>query len=183
MLYHKGGTRATPKAKSPSASRPSRDLERDLHIRRVSRFQCENWGYVMAASADAILVVDDEPSDLEMVRTAIEGLGYEVLAAEDGQGALNLYRQCGKQVVLLVADVAMSPMNGCELALQLAAIQMNLKVLFISGYAGAGVLRREKVADLNAEFLRKPFTAEQLTTQVRALLAAQDVKTVQSGGQ
>ena len=120
-------------------------------------------------------MVDDEPSDLEMVRKAIEGLGYEVLAAEDGQSALNLYRQCGKQVVLLVADVAMSPMNGCELALQLAAIQMNLKVLFISGYAGAG--------DLNAEFLRKPFAAEQLTTHVRALLAAQDIKTVQSGGQ
>jgi CheY-like chemotaxis protein len=137
----------------------------------------------MAAPGDAILVVDDEPSDLEMVRKAIEGLGYEVLAAEDGQSALNLYRQCGKQVVLLVADVAMSPMNGCELALQLAAIQMNLKVLFISGYAGAGVLRRERVADLNAEFLRKPFTAEQLTTHVRALLAAQDIKTVQSGGQ
>ena len=128
-------------------------------------------------------MVDDEPSDLEMVRKAIEGLGYEVLAAEDGQSALNLYRQCGKQVVLLVADVAMSPMNGCELALQLAAIQMNLKVLFISGYAGAGVLRRERVADLNAEFLRKPFAAEQLTTHVRALLAAQDIKTVQSGGQ
>ena len=128
-------------------------------------------------------MVDDEPSDLEMVRKAIEGLGYKVLAAEDGQSALNLYRQCRKQVVLLVADVAMSPMNGCELALQLAAIQMNLKVLFISGYAGAGVLRRERVADLNAEFLRKPFTAEQLTTHVRALLAAQDIKTVQSGGQ
>jgi len=159
-----------------------RDPERDLHTMRVSRFQCEDWGYEMAAPGDAILVVDDEPSDLELVRKAIEGLGYEVLAAEDGQSALNLYRQCGKQVVLLVADVAMSPMNGCELALQLAAIQMNLKVLFISGYAGAGVLRREKVADLNAEFLRKPFTAEQLTTQVRALLA-QDIKTTQSGGQ
>lgn len=160
-----------------------RDLERDLHTMRVSRFQCENWGYEMAAPGDAILVVDDEPLDLELVRKAIEGLGYEVLAAEDGQSALNLYRQCGKQVVLLVTDVAMSPMNGCELALQLAAIQMNLKVLFISGYAGAGILRREKVADINAEFLRKPFTAGQLTTQVRTLLAAQDIKTVQSGGQ
>jgi two-component SAPR family response regulator len=74
-------------------------------------------------------------------------------------------------------------MNGCELALQLAAIQLNLKVLFISGYTGAGVLRREKIADLNAAFLRKPFTAEQLTTQVRALLAARDIQTVQSGVQ
>jgi CheY-like chemotaxis protein len=118
-----------------------------------------------------------------MVCKALAGLGYEVLAAADGQSALRVYRESCRRVVLLVADVAMTPMNGCELAVELAAIQLDLKVLFISGYAGAGVLRRERVADLNAAFLRKPFTAEQLITEVRALLSARDIKTAQSGGQ
>jgi two-component SAPR family response regulator len=77
----------------------------------------------------------------------------------------------------------MAPMNGCELAVQLAAIQMDIKVLFVSGYAGAGVLRRERIAELNAAFLRKPFTVEQLTTQVHALLTRQGVKTLQYGAQ
>jgi FixJ family two-component response regulator len=96
---------------------------------------------------------------------------------------LSVYREYGQPVALLVTDVAMSPMNGCELAVQLAAIQMDIKVLFVSGYAGAGVLRREKVAELKAAFLRKPFTAEQLTERVQALLTPRVVKTVRSGAQ
>ena len=128
-------------------------------------------------------MVDDEPSDLEIARKALEGLGYEVLAAEGGHSALSLYREHGQPVALLVTDVAMAPMNGCELAVQLAAIQMDIKVLFVSGYAGAGVLRRERIAELNAAFLRKPFTIEQLTTQVHALLTRQGVKTLQYGAQ
>ena len=137
----------------------------------------------MAGPGQAILLVDDEPSDLDMARKALEGLGYEVLAAGDGHSALSLYREYGSPIALLVTDVAMAPMNGCELALRLAAIQMDIKVLFVSGYAGAGVLRRERVAELNAAFLRKPFTTDQLTSQVRALLTRQGVKTLQYGAQ
>jgi len=130
-----------------------------------------------------ILVVDDEPSDLEVARKALEGMGYRVLAAGDGPSALSVYREFGEPISALVTDVAMSPMNGCELAVRLAAIQMDIKVLFVSGYAGAGVLRREKVAELKAAFLRKPFTAEQLTERVQSLLAPRVVKAVQSGAQ
>jgi CheY-like chemotaxis protein len=137
----------------------------------------------MAGSGETIVVVDDEPSDLEMARKALEGLGYKVLAAGDGPSALSVYREFGERVAMLVTDVAMSPMNGCELALRLAAIQMDLKVLFVSGYAGAGVLRRDKVVELKAGFLRKPFTAEQLTERVQAMLAPRVVRAVQSGAQ
>jgi len=137
----------------------------------------------MTGSRQTILLVDDEPSDLDMARKTLEGLGYEVLTAGDGQGALNLYRKFGQTVAMLVTDVAMSPMNGCELAVQLAAIQPDIKVLFVSGYAGAGVLRREKVAEMKAAFLRKPFTAEQLAERVQGLLAPRLVKTLQTGAQ
>ena len=137
----------------------------------------------MAGLGETILVVDDEPSDLEVARTALEGLGYNVLAAGDGPSALSVYREFGEPIALLVTDVAMSPMSGCELAVRLAAIQMDMKILFVSGYAGAGVLRREKVAELKAAFLRKPFTAEQLTECVQALLAPRVLKTARSVAQ
>jgi len=80
-----------------------------------------------------------------------------------------------------VAIVGATGALGFGLAVRLAAIQMDIKVLFVSGYAGAGVLRREKVVELKAAFLRKPFTAEQLAERVQSLLAPQAVKTVQSG--
>jgi len=137
----------------------------------------------MAESVQTILVVDDEPSDLEVARKALEGMGYRVLAAGDGPSALSVYREHGEPVALLVTDVAMSPMNGCELAVRLAAIQTDIKVLFVSGYAGAGVLRREKVVELRAAFLRKPFAAGQLTERVGSLLAPRLGKTVQTGAQ
>jgi len=126
----------------------------------------------MPQITETILVVDDEPSDLESVRKSLERIGYRVITAAEGHGALRLYQRYGRPVSLLIADVAMAPMNGCDLALQLSAIQPDLKVLFISGYTGEGVLRREGMAGLNATFLRKPFTSQELTESVQALMEA-----------
>jgi len=125
------------------------------------------------AVIQTILVVDDEASDLEMARNALESLGYRVITAGDARAALQLYRQLDSPIALLIADVAMAPVNGCDLALQLTVTQPDLKVLFISGYTGAEVLRREGIPGLNAAFLRKPFSANQLASQARLMIGEQ----------
>jgi two-component system cell cycle sensor histidine kinase/response regulator CckA len=125
------------------------------------------------AVTDIILVVDDEPSDLDMARNTLESLGYRVITAGDARAAVQLYRELGVPISLLIADVAMAPVNGCDLALQLTVKQPDLKVLFISGYTGAEVLRREGVPGLNAAFLRKPFSADQLASQARLMIGQQ----------
>jgi two-component system, cell cycle sensor histidine kinase and response regulator CckA len=122
---------------------------------------------------EIILVVDDEPSDLDMARNALESLGYRVVTAGDAQTAMQLYRDLGEPIDLLIADVAMAPVNGCDLALQLTLKQPDLKVLFISGYTGAEVLRREGIPGLNAAFLRKPFSAQQLAREARSMVELQ----------
>jgi two-component system, cell cycle sensor histidine kinase and response regulator CckA len=122
---------------------------------------------------EIILVVDDEPSDVEMARKTLENLGYRVVTAGDAGTAVQLYRELGEPIALLIADVAMAPVNGCDLALQLTAKQPDLKVLFISGYTGAEVLRRDGIPGLNAAFLRKPFTAQQLANQSRSMVELQ----------
>ena len=119
-----------------------------------------------------ILVVDDEPADLDKARKSLERLGFTVLTAGDGDSAINAYRDHGHPVELLIADVAMAPMNGCDLALRLSTYQENMKVLFVSGYTGSQVLTREGMRGLNAEFLRKPFSGELLAETVRAMLGA-----------
>ena len=125
------------------------------------------------AVTQTILVVDDEPSDLEMARNALESLGYRVVTAGDARTAVQLYRQLESPIALLIADVAMAPVNGCDLALQLTVKQPDLKVLFISGYTGAEVLRREGIPGLNAAFLRKPFSADQLASQASFMIGQQ----------
>lgn len=122
------------------------------------------------AVSETILVVDDEPSDLEMARKTLEDMGYRVVTAGDAHAAVQLYRELGAPISLLIADVAMAPVNGCDLALQLTVKQPNLKVLFISGYTGAEVLRRDGMPGLNAAFLRKPFNREQLARQARSMV-------------
>jgi DNA-binding response OmpR family regulator len=124
----------------------------------------------MTTNKDTVLVVDDEPTDVEMLRKALEEAGFNVLTAGDGYSAIRVFREFGDEVKLLVVDVAMSPMNGCDLALQLAAFQPQLRVLFVSGYTGAEILRREGMAGLSANFLRKPFTKDQLRERVQALV-------------
>ncbi|MCU1275028.1 MAG: sensor hybrid histidine kinase [Bryobacterales bacterium] len=129
---------------------------------------------------EVILVVDDEPSDLDMARNSLENLGYRVLTAGDAQTAVRMYRELDEPIALLIADVAMAPVNGCDLALQLTAKQPDLKVLFISGYTGAEVLRRDGIPGLNAAFLRKPFTASQLARQVGSMVEQKELRANQS---
>src|SRR6202011_869591 len=128
------------------------------------------------AVTEIVLVVDDEPSDLDMARNALETLGYRVVTAGDAQTAVQLYRDLGESIDLLIADAAMAPVNGCDLALQLTLKQPDLKVLFISGYTGADVLRREGMPGLNAAFLRKPFSAHQLAREVQYMVEPKEQK-------
>jgi CheY-like chemotaxis protein len=119
-----------------------------------------------------ILVVDDEPADLDKARKSLERLGFTVLTAGDGDSAIRAYRDQGQPVELLIADVAMAPMNGCELALRISKYQEKLKVLFVSGYTGSQVLTREGLRGLDGGFLRKPFTGDQLAETVLAIVGA-----------
>ena len=63
----------------------------------------------------------------------------------------------------------MPQMNGKELADQARLIVPDLKVLFVSGYAG-GILMAHGIGDESPSFLRKPFQARELLGRVRALL-------------
>jgi CheY-like chemotaxis protein len=120
-----------------------------------------------------LLVVDDEPSDLEFLRTHLTPQGYEVLSAANGYEALRVYREHAQPIALLITDVAMAPVGGIELAEQLQEIQPELKEVFASGYAGAEVLRQADFLGTPAAFLSKPFTAESLLRKVREMLGYQ----------
>jgi DNA-binding NtrC family response regulator len=63
----------------------------------------------------------------------------------------------------------MPQMSGGELAKELAKLRADTRVLFVSGYAGQTVLNHS-VADLQNNFLQKPFTLKQLAAKVRTVL-------------
>ncbi|HPQ15518.1 MAG TPA: response regulator, partial [Bryobacteraceae bacterium] len=118
-----------------------------------------------------VLLAEDEPGLRNMIRQVLKTHGYSVHAARDGRDALRLYTELSEKVDLLLTDVVMPQMNGHELARELTAIQPDLKVVYMSGYA-EHVLARYGVSHEGAAFLKKPFTPQELRNRVREALRA-----------
>jgi len=118
---------------------------------------------------ERILLVEDEPSLLDLDRTMLEELGYMVLAAQTPQEALRLAGPGGESFDLLLTDVILPEMSGPELAHRLAEIRPGLRCVYMSGYS-ADVLAPNGNLDPGVRFLPKPFTMNALAAKVRAAL-------------
>jgi CheY-like chemotaxis protein len=139
------------------------------------KFICSNVplatspAFHMVEHRERILLVDDESADRLFMTTALESKGYSVIAAGDAQQALREFRQ-PEDIEMLVSDVALPGMNGCDLAKRILAEKPNIRVLFVSGHVGAEVCKVYGFPVSDIHFLRKPFSAEELNRRVRELL-------------
>jgi signal transduction histidine kinase/CheY-like chemotaxis protein len=114
-----------------------------------------------------ILVVEDQVEVLAQIVGALEEMGYAVNRASDGLAGLKAL-ETGDRLDLLITDVGLPGLNGRQLAEAARAARADLPILFVTGYAGRS-LENLQLAP-NMEVLRKPFTLEELTARVRALL-------------
>jgi DNA-binding NtrC family response regulator len=126
-----------------------------------------------------ILVVDDEPDIRKLVAAMLTRNGYRVLIADSGENAIRLFR-INPDIDLLLTDVVATGMSGPVIADQIAALNPDIKVLFMSGYDGTQVVQRY-VVEKGYSLLIKPFTMEQLASKVKAVLA-EDGPTATSTG-
>ena len=117
-----------------------------------------------------ILVVDDEPSILRGVTTALAGRGYEMMVAENGSAALNLYLADPDRIDLIITDVVMPVMGGLELAKKVLEIRPEARILLMTGYADVTV---DAANSRTFPVLRKPFLPDRLRDCVRKLLDGQ----------
>jgi CheY-like chemotaxis protein len=114
-----------------------------------------------------ILIAEDDDSVRQVVKNALTHAGYTVLEAFNGVHALELFREHGDQVQLLITDVKMPQMNGHDLALQISG---TVHVLFISGYSRDVITDPGFLID-GVNLLTKPFTGNQLLQAVRKILS------------
>jgi two-component system, cell cycle sensor histidine kinase and response regulator CckA len=127
-----------------------------------------NWG-AMAEEKKTILVVDDEPEIRKLVGAMVGGAGYTAITADSGEHALTLVKKLKDPLELLITDVVQPGMSGPMLADKLAAIQPDLKVLYISGYDNTHVVQKYVVEKGHA-LLPKPFTVDELRKKVDEML-------------
>lgn len=121
--------------------------------------------------AARILVIDDDPLVRATLRALLEGEGYEVTIAVDGENGLEAFRRHTPDLV--ITDIVMPEVEGIETIRQMREIAPNLPILAISG-GGRGVsLDYLRMAQrLGAtEVLAKPFEAEELVGVVARCLA------------
>lgn len=116
-----------------------------------------------------VLVVDDMPANVRLMRARLEAEYYEVLVAHNGTGALELAAQAQPDIVLL--DVMMPELDGYEVARQLKARPetRHIPVILVTALDG----REDRLSGLEAgadDFLTKPVDEVMLLARLRALV-------------
>jgi two-component system phosphate regulon response regulator PhoB len=119
--------------------------------------------------AERILVVDDEPDLLELVRVNLVQAGYEVQTAESGRDALAQLRANTPDLVVL--DLMLPDLSGTEICRQLRADPELAELPVIMLTARADEVDRVVGLELGADdYVTKPFSPRELTLRVRAVL-------------
>jgi two-component system alkaline phosphatase synthesis response regulator PhoP len=114
-----------------------------------------------------VLVVDDDPQVVRLLRVNLELEGYDVVSASDGFKALDAVK--AEQPDLIVCDVMMPGMDGVEVVRRLRADKVTLPVVMLSAKA----MRSDMQAGLDAganEYVTKPFDPAELIDVVDRLL-------------
>jgi CheY-like chemotaxis protein len=117
---------------------------------------------------ETLLLVEDQAPLREILCEALQLLGYRVLVAPDGEAAIATARRHRGRIDLLVTDVVMPRLDGCELARRLSAERPGLRVLYLSGHGLDTATRRGMVE--GSTLLEKPFSTETLSFRVREAL-------------
>jgi two-component system cell cycle sensor histidine kinase/response regulator CckA len=108
-----------------------------------------------------VLLVDDEESLLALGARMLESIGFTALTAANGEEAVDLYRKRGKEIDLVLMDLAMPGMDGTEAFDQLRRLDPDVRVVLASGYGREDVLSRFEGKDLSG-VLQKPYTLANL---------------------
>ncbi len=121
--------------------------------------------------SETILLVEDGEQARAVTKSHLERAGYNVLAAPDGEAALDLAEVENVPIHLLITDVTIPRLSGPELAGRLHEKFPTMRVIFMSGYTERFVFRK---AALHSErvSMHKPFSMGELLTSVREQLDA-----------
>jgi DNA-binding response OmpR family regulator len=116
-----------------------------------------------------VLVVDDFPDTADVIRSLVEILGYECRVADSGRAALAV--ACDFEPTVVLLDIGLSDMNGCDVARELRARRGGDRMLIValSGW-GRPEQRREALAAGCDQYVMKPADV----TKLRAILGAAD---------
>lgn len=126
-----------------------------------------------------ILLAEDDDALRQLARSMLEGLGYRVIAATDGQQALVLYGAHEDEIDLILSDMEMPKRSGGELYRAVRARNARVKFVLASA-CPVEELRSRNDLDSGVPFIQKPWTLPQLAQLLRETIAATDASAAAS---
>jgi two-component system cell cycle response regulator CpdR len=114
-----------------------------------------------------ILLAEDDESMRGFLTRALEKAGYDVVSFNNGADAFERLKQ--EPFTLLLTDIVMPRLDGIELARRASAIDPEIKIMFITGFAA--VTLNSDTQPKDSRVLSKPFHLKDLVREVEKLLA------------
>ena len=118
---------------------------------------------------ETVLLVDDEHMIIEVGVEILKALGYDVILANSGEEAIDVYRNSRNQIDAVVLDMIMPGMGGGETFDQLKKINPEVRVLLSSGYSIDG-MATDILERGCKQFIQKPFDIKELSRKLRDVL-------------
>ncbi len=125
--------------------------------------------------SETILVVDDEPEIRKLTRDILEAFGYAVHCVAGGEQALQVYREHGRDIDLVLLDLNMPGMGGYRCLDILLQLDPSAKVVIASGYSAHGHAGNALSSGAKG-FISKPYQLQELATTVREVLEGERQK-------
>jgi len=122
----------------------------------------------LTGGSETILLAEDDESLIKTLTIALEGAGYSVIEAKDGEQAVSRFMENKDKIDLFLTDVVMPDKNGIEAFREIVAIKPDSKVFFMSGYAPEEIGKGFPEAAFT--FIAKPVSLRELLEKVRETL-------------
>ena len=123
----------------------------------------------MSLANPKILVVEDEPNQVELIEFNLNSEGYEVVVARDGEEALNLAEEENPDLILL--DWMLPKVSGIEVCRQLRRSKMTREIPIVMLTARSEESDTMRGLDIGADdYITKPYSIKELLARVRAAM-------------
>ncbi|MBI5075686.1 MAG: PAS domain S-box protein [Nitrospirae bacterium] len=119
--------------------------------------------------AETILVAEDDATVRKLVQDTLEKTGYRVIVAENGEEAVNRFKDSRDEIQFLLFDVIMPKKSGMMAYREIRDMKPDIKVLFMSGYA-PDLISKEGDIEEGVNVILKPVSSKELLPRIRELI-------------
>ncbi len=124
---------------------------------------------IPTGGTETVLVAEDDAEVRKLIKSILDGFGYAVIEAVDGEDAINKFMENKDRIQLLLLDVIMPKKSGKVVYEEIRQIRPDIKTLFASGYA-MDIIQKIGILEEGLNFVLKPLSPKELLRKVREVL-------------